>query len=267
MKRYKTNIFSLIITASIFSSCTKEISLDFIKTSPKIVIEGNVYDQPGPYIVKLSKSISLDETGDYPAVSGAIVIIRDNAGNVDTLKESISGTYKTSSLQGIPGRTYSLMVIAESKTYSAKSNMPFPVNIDTLSFVKSNFSFGSDSTKELSVRLKDPVDTINYYRFVEYINDIRISSFNVSDDRILEEGNILNYSIQGQGSDNKLKIGDKVTMWLESVDKDAYEYFRTAGRQGGQSASPTNPTSNINNDALGYFSACSVTKKSSIVTK
>jgi hypothetical protein len=66
-------------------------------------------------------------------------------------------------------------------------------------------------------------------------------------------------------NDNKLESGDNVTIWLECMDKFAYEYFRTAGSEGGQSTSPSNPTSNISNGALGYFNACSVRKISIIV--
>jgi hypothetical protein len=48
---------------------------------------------------------------------------------------------------------------------------------------------------------------------------------------------------------------------LQSIDKGVYDYFRTAGNDGNQSASPSNPISNIDNEALGYFNACAVTKK------
>jgi hypothetical protein len=57
--------------------------------------------------------------------------------------------------------------------------------------------------------------------------------------------------------DSTLSPGDKVTVWLETVDNKVYEYFRTAGDEG-QSASPSNPASNISNGALGYFNACSI---------
>ena len=67
-----------------------------------------------------------------------------------------------------------------------------------------------------------------------------------------------------QDDDNKLETGDYVAVWLECIDKGVYEYFRTAG-EGDQSASPSNPTSNISNGVLGYFNACSVRKMSIIV--
>jgi hypothetical protein len=67
-----------------------------------------------------------------------------------------------------------------------------------------------------------------------------------------------------QGQDNKSETGDMVTIWLECADQYVFEYFLTAGREGGQSASPANPSSNISNGTLGHFNACSVRKISFI---
>jgi|WetSurMetagenome_2_1015567.scaffolds.fasta_scaffold37702_4 hypothetical protein len=55
-------------------------------------------------------------------------------------------------------------------------------------------------------------------------------------------------------------------LWLECMDKFVYEYFRTAASECGQSALPANPTSNISNGTLGYFTACSV-RTISIIAK
>ena len=119
--------------------------------------------------------------------------------------------------------------------------------------------------KQLTVKIKDPADTINYYRLVEFVNSGQQDNFDVTNDK-LNDGKEISYSFMQRGNDNKkLETGDYVTIWLESIDKGVYEYFREAGREGGQSASPANPTSNINNGALGYFNACSVSEESIVV--
>ena len=261
MKIYKSGLLILTVLILLLSSCQKVIQLDLSSSSPQIVIEGVIYDQPGPYKVKISKSISLEDgTNVYPAITGALVIIHDNFGNTDTLKESSSGTYVTSTLQGVPGCTYFLKVIAEEQTFTASSTMFPVVKIDSIYFKKG--SFGND--EQVTIDFMDPADTTNYYRLVEFVNGKQQESFNVTSDR-LNEGEKISYSLMSQGSDNKLETDDNVTLWLESIDEGVYEYFREAGREGGQSASPANPTSNINNGALGYFNACSVSKKSVIV--
>jgi hypothetical protein len=47
------NIFLIIVSLFLVTSCEKEINLDLEDQSGQIVIEGNVTDQAGPYFVKL----------------------------------------------------------------------------------------------------------------------------------------------------------------------------------------------------------------------
>ena len=260
MKFYISIAITLIVLIIVFSSCQKVIDIDLNSVSPQIVIEGNVYDQPGPYLVKISQTVNFDESNIYPPVTGATVEISDNAGNSEVLTESSSGAYITSSLQGISGRTYTLTVVSKGKTYTATSTMSNPVNIDSIYLEKSMFG----NEKFVSVNFTDPANISNYYHLIEFINNERQTGFNVTDDN-LYQGKIISYSFMSAGYDSKLGIGDTVTVWLEPIDKGVYEYFRTAGRDDGQSSSPSNPTSNISNGALGYFNACSVRIKSIIV--
>jgi hypothetical protein len=260
MKSYINIAITTILLIMVFSSCQKVINLDLNSASPQIVIEGNVYDQPGPYMVKISQTVNFDESNVYPPVTGATVEISDDAGNSEVLTESLSGTYITSALQGVAGRTYTLTVASKGKTYTATSTMPNPVNIDSIYLEKSMFG----NEKLVSVNFNDPANINNYYHLIEFLNNKRQTGFNVTDDN-LNQGKTISYSFMSAGNNSKLGIGDTVTVWLESIDKGVYEYFRTAGRDDGQSSSPSNPTSNISNGALGYFNACSVSTISIIV--
>jgi hypothetical protein len=258
MKIYRSGLFILTALSLMCSSCEKVVQLDLSESSPQIVIEGVIYDQPGPYEVKISKSVGINEGTDiYQTITGASVVISDNVGNSDTLKESSSGSYITSTIEGVPGRTYFLKVITGGITYTASSTMPYPVGIGSMYFEKG--IWGNDI--QLEVKYQDPADTINYYRMVEFINSELQERFDVISDK-LNEGEEISYSFMAQENDKKFESGDIVTIWLESIDKSVYEYFREAGSDDGESASPANPTSNFNNDALGYFNACTVSKKS-----
>jgi hypothetical protein len=260
MKFYISIAITFIVLIIVFSSCQKVINLDLNSASPQIVIEGNVYDQPGPYMVKISQTVNFDESNVYPPVTGATVEISDDVGNSEVLTELSSGTYITSALQGVSGRTYTLTVVSKGKTYTATSTMPNPVNIDSIYLEKSMFG----NEKLVSVNFNDPANINNYYRLIEFINNEQQTGFNVTDD-FLNHGKTISYSFMTAGNDSKLETGDTATVWLETIDKGVYEYFRTAGRDDGQSSSPSNPTSNINNGALGYFNACSVNTISIIV--
>jgi len=250
----------LVVLSCFLSSCKKVIKLDLGTSSPQIVIQGDIYDHQGPYSVQISKSVNFYDSNTYPAVSGATVIISDNTGHSEQLKEESPGLYSTLALQGVPGRTYNLLVKIDGQTYTASSTMPEPVEIASVYFQKS--LFGNEIFPAIS--FQDPANISNYYRLMYFINNKQQNDINVTDDQ-LNAGKTINYVIRPLDTDNKLVVGDVVTVWLESVDKGVYEYFRTSGREGGQSASPANPTSNISNGALGYFNACSVRNLSAMV--
>jgi len=143
------------------------------------------------------------------------VTISDNDGNTEVLNEKSPGNYLTSSLLGVPGRTYSLSVNIDGQTYNASSTMPYPVSIDSIYFAKS--PFGKD--KLLTVKFLDPADTINYYRLVEFIDNELQQRFSIVSDR-LYQGNPIIFTFSAQDdNDEKLVTGDQITVWLESMIK------------------------------------------------
>jgi len=255
--------FMLVATSLLLLiSCEKVIHLDLKNAGAKIVIQGNVYDQPGPYTVKISSSVNFDASSIYPPVSGATVIISDNVNQSEVLTESSSGTYVTSKLKGLPGRTYSLSVKTGMDSYQASAVMPYAVGIDSIYFATSPFS----GEVQTAISFRDPIFSVDYYRMVYFINKVQQMPFYVIDDELFQ-GVQIHYALSSRNSDIKLNQGDQVMVWLESIDPGVYEYFRTAGSDSGESASPANPVSNISNGALGYFNACSVRRISAVVPK
>jgi hypothetical protein len=262
---------SLII--SVLPSCQKVIELDLNSTDPVIVIEANLSNLPGSYSVELHKTVNFSDANTFPTCTGAVVTINDNSGNSELLIETTPGTYTTTSLQGIVGKTYTISVTADGKNYQGVSNLPAPVTIDTL-IVTTSSGFGgglggmggNDSVKSVSVRFTDPIGITNYYRLVEIVNGVLVNTFSIVSD-LYRDGYSIEETVR-EGSDIKLKTGDIVTIQLQSIDKDVYEYFRTFNQTSGggfSSSSPANPTSNISNGALGYFSAYAVTSKTIII--
>lgn len=261
-------ILNLLIVAFLFSSCEKVIDIDLNAKAPQVVIEGNISDQPGPYTVKLTQTVNYDETNTFPTISGAIVSISDNVGNPETLTETSLGIYSTSSLQGIIGRIYILKVIANGKEYNATSTIKSPVNIDTLKVIKQNLPMSNK--KIVYVEFTDTPGIANYYRFIKIINNKIQPAIYVEDD-LTQDGKAMSIGlIDKEKGDADIKSGDTVTIILQSLDESTYNYFKSLQQlnSGGlihQSSSPANPLSNINNDALGYFNACSITSKTIIL--
>jgi hypothetical protein len=254
--------FFLLLLSVIGFACQKVIDVDLNSAAPQIVIEGNISDSPGPYYVTLSKTINFDQPNTFPPVTGAHVVISDTVGNSELLTETSPGTYRTSVIQGTPGRTYTLDVISEGKEYIATSTMPAPVNFDSLTL--NNILVETKWEWVFNVYFKDPAGVKNYYRFVEMRNGIISQRFFLYDDRI-QDGESITYTL----APDSLYDRDVVIIFLQCVDKGVYDYFRTASQisngRGSQSASPANPLSNFSNGALGYFSAYAVRSKRMII--
>jgi hypothetical protein len=271
MKIHKAIFFIFLLTIILFSACTKVIDINLNASAPRIIIEASLSDQPASCSVSLSKTVNYNEANVFPAVSGAIVTISDNIGNSVTLTETTPGKYSDALFQGVVGRIYTLSVSAEGKTYSAVSTMPAPVSIDTI--VQDSISgnpFGQGSgPKDIFVWVvyHDPPVITNYYRFVEVINHHVSTGIFISNDE-LRDGNYIARRISER--DSTLRKGDSVTIQLQSIDKAVYNYLDqleqvTGGGFGGQTATPANPISNIDNEALGYFSVYSVKSKRIVI--
>ncbi|MCW0482336.1 DUF4249 domain-containing protein [Gaoshiqia sediminis] len=271
MKRHILKFTIEAVFIFLFFSCEKVIEIDLNISEPKIVIESEISNQPGPYTVRLTETVNFREENAFPTLSKATVRIYDDAGNTETLTETITGFYNANAIQGTPGRTYTLEVTTGENTYKAVSTMPPPVNIDTLT-VENTGSFGPAGNGEtINVQFTDPTGKNNYYRFVLIINGIEQDGVFIDNDE-LQDGEIKNLLLTNYSENTKLNTGDYVTVLLQTLDKSTYEYFRTlrqiSGSEGGpmeQSTSPANPISNINNGALGYFNTCAVTSKSIII--
>ncbi len=254
----------IIVLSLLFISCEKVIDLNLGTNNPTLVIEGNITNQPGPYFVKLTKTVSFAEASVYPVVNNATVIITDNAGQKDTLAYTANGIYKTNALQGISGRTYSLTVIAEGKTYNAKSTIPQNVVLDSLKY--NPIQFAGTIIHTVIPIFVDPIVTGNSYHFVIKINNVLDKTYLVDNDNVTN-GQV--YVRPLFSNDIEIKPGDNVQVEMRCIDANSYTYYytlsqaQTDGPGGG--TTPTNPPNGISGGALGLFSAYTTQTKSIII--
>ena len=243
------NLAFLILLLTVFSACRKVIQVNLNSTSPRYVVGGNVTNQPGPYLVTITRSINFDQDNVFPTVSGAVVVITDVTANLaDTLVETTPGNYYTHIITGTSGHTYRLYVNAAGNIFTASSTMPAPVTLDSLYTQPSPFR---GNHPQLVPVYTDPVALGNYYHFLEYKNDTESDAVLVRNDALIN-GQVVKQPI---GGDN-LTPGDSVVLYLECIDSAIYQYYYSLEQTKNQnSATPANPLSNIAGGALGYFSA------------
>lgn len=257
MKQTFLILFSLVF----LTSCEKEIDLDLDDKSGKIVIEGNITDQSGPYYVKITRSVSFTEQNQYPGISNATVTVNDDNEQFETLEHMGDGLYRTNNIAGIPGRTYTLNVIAEGMEYIAESTMPEPVSFDDLT--QDAIMLGGEINYTLLPIFTDPALLGNRYLFVFSINNRTKKHFQAFSDNI-NNGMVNQRSLimPIKDDDDKVKIGDTVHVEMRCIDREIYRYYTALIQiSGSGGVTPANPPSNINNGALGYFSAHTTASK------
>ena len=265
-KKMRNIIFFLMILG--FISCESEIDIDIKDSESQIVIEANISTFIDDSKVKISKSLNLDDGLPYPTVNGALVTItNNNTAEVFILSETESGIYKNPYLIGVDEHNYILDIIIEEETYTASSTIPQIVVLESLVQIgevsDSNGGGGpggqnrSDrNIAEIIPVYNDPIEFTNYYQFVVTRNDTILSNIFIQRD----------YAFNGLKNSKSLKIeaikDDILKIDMQCIDEAVYNYLLGLSKNIHQSsATPTNPDSNISNNALGYFKAQTSSKK------
>lgn len=253
------NYIGIIFIALLATGCEKKVDLKYKDNQSRIVIEGNITNEPGPYFVKITRSIRLPETGSYPTINNATVTISDDAGNSETLIPQENGIYRTTALIGTEGRTYTLTVNAEDKVYAAQSTMPQRVPFDSIKVEKVLVT--GETEYHLIPVYNDPVAKGNNYRFVLSVNNNLINQHFVQNDEV-KNGVVNTFRLEINDDDLELKRGDSISIQMQCIGKKVALYYTTlalisdSGPGGG--TTPNNPPTNISNGALGIFSAHTV---------
>jgi hypothetical protein len=264
------NIVCIALLLLTLTSCTKIIDIDLNTTDPKVIIEGSVTDEKGGFQVKISKTVNFSDANNYPPVKGAVVTITDNTGKTYTLPETKAGFYSLKDTIGVSGRTYSLKIVAEGKTYTSSSTMPKAVALLGAEIEKSPFNNGPRDTVKFYDYYPiflDPANEKNNYRFILSNNGIKDKGFN----NVIND-NLFNGSYNPvplfADTDFKVKTNDVITIEMHCIDKAVYEYFFSLAQVSGgrgDSGTPANPVNNIVGGALGYFSAHTVRRVTAVV--
>ena len=255
MKRY---LFPSLILPIIFAtSCQKVINVDLNSADPQYVIEANITDKAGPQTVHIARTANFSDKNSFPQVTGAFVTIKDvTSGAIDTLKEDSAGYYNTRHLAGISGHQYDLYIKTGDRVFTSSSTMPLPVDIDSIYTEKS--VFGGNDLFPVPV-YTDPIMQGNRYLMTVSVNHIPIRSSDVRGDQVTN-GQVSKfpfyYDTDDDSGNPKIEIGDSVFVTLRTIDNNVYEFYRTLEDTKDQnSASLSNPLTNIIGGALGYFNA------------
>jgi hypothetical protein len=260
--RFISFTIGVMLSALVLTSCEKVIDVDVKEADKNYVIEGVVTNEQGGCLVRISRTKSMQDNNEPDGISGAQVQIRDERGVVTRLEETAPGLYR-SALAGVPGTRYELSVTIGSQSFNASSYMPLPVPVDSL-YISSMEMLG-EKEYMTNILYSDPAEKGNAYRFVQYQNVKKNKVFTIINDEL---SNGRRNTVTYFNNDEELTKGDHIRVEMQNIDPAVYKYWYSLwqGATGeGNAASPANPTGNITGGALGYFSAHSVSSKTTRV--
>jgi len=244
------------------SACKKEITLPLDMNQSMLVIDAVITDEMGPYYVKLNRSLAVTDAATFPGVVNAMVVIKDNFGQIDTLNHTKNGLYLTNKIKGMYGRTYFLEVLVDGNKYTAQSTMPQKVVLDSLRI--NTFNINGTIRYSVIPVYEDPISLGNSYRFIQKINDTLDKTFHVFNDN-LNNGKVNQRPLRGGTDSLEVKLNDLVAVEMQCITRETYLYYYTLNQQSGAGpgggTTPSNPPSNLIGGALGLFSAHTVQKR------
>lgn len=244
---YSLGCAGFLLLALFSTSCQKVIDVDLNDADPTIVVEGEVLVGDTTHRVKITRTLNFDETSAFPTVENATVTVVDNLGNAGTFTHVGGGVYELSSYPGVEGRTYTLTVVVDGKSYVASSTMPGLVPLDDL--YADQVPFGADTFSFVTPERQDPAGIANYYQFRITRNNEELEGINLQTDQ-LYDGNVI---VEPLFLD-ELNVGDTIRVDMYSITKPAWTYLNQLINNATGQSTPANPVSNFSGGCLGYFS-------------
>lgn len=120
LKRVIERIVLLLVVA-----CIDPSQIDIPESDNILVVEGIITTDEGPYTVSLSRTAKFGSVFDgvIGRVTGALVLVRDNEGQVAEFTETLEGIYQSpTDFRGEVGKTYTLQI--ETSLGARYSSLP-----------------------------------------------------------------------------------------------------------------------------------------------
>jgi hypothetical protein len=301
-KHIMKQAISFLILILVLSSCTKEVQIDIPGYQEQVVIDGSIETDSRP-VVLLSNTANVYSPTNLEAylssfIAGASITVSDGTttftlDNVYTDEMQPADREEVSRMLGFPapllaslhmpvyfpvnnpvygevGKTYSLSVTYEGKTYTAETTIlqPSPL-VETFwkpdaGFTDRGFSWA---------KMADPAGQYDAYHWsVKYLNDPYFTkTFNpVYDDQFFD-GLTFDFAYENPMTCNSTYEpeeyrcyfiqNDTIVIKLSKIDRTVYEFMEKKYTQiysaGNPFATPTNIPTNIQGGALGIWAGYS----------
>ena len=247
MKKKLLTLLALLTV--LFSACEKVIDLDLEDSEARIVIEANLNDLGVDQLIRVTKTVAFGTDRKSDPVSSASVVVRSSANEEITFVYDRDGYYRAQNFQVRPGLKYNLQIESGGEYYQSSVTMPTYVAIDSVGVSKEKIF--TEERYYPTFKFYDPTQVNNYYLYEIAINNSPMRFAATYNDKF-NDGKYVTHEIADRTID--LELNDEVKVIRYCVDASVYKFWNDfqAANPGG--AAPGNPSSNISNGALGYFS-------------
>ncbi|MDN5200410.1 DUF4249 domain-containing protein [Fulvivirgaceae bacterium BMA10] len=122
MKKLPAIVFIAVVSILILNRCVEPFEVDIpAGANNLLVVDGLITNQAGPYTVKISRSVSLQEN-EFQTVNNATVSIEEEGGPIEILVQTGEGQYQSheNGIRGAAGKRYRLTIaLTDEKRYES----------------------------------------------------------------------------------------------------------------------------------------------------
>jgi len=288
--RLRSSVFgllALIFFSGLFSSCEDVIDVKLSDENLNLYgVEAKITTEDEPTVF-LYKTLKVDQDVAYPGISGAVVVLSDNASPANqiilTEDPAKAGHYlvpKDKDYPGVAGREYTLTIQTQGIILTAKDKLAKVEPIDSIQVVPSQR--GEKRFLGVFTYGKEPKGLGNYYKWDIYLNDTLIHNADrlaVASDEFVDGNYISKLEIYtdfhdpNKPEDRKLNLNDTIKVKQTSISEFAYNFYFQMINQSSTGSLFSVPTANIAGNftssdgkpVLGIFTARDVSVSNEVV--
>ncbi|MBO4719755.1 MAG: DUF4249 domain-containing protein [Prevotella sp.] len=234
----------------LLTSCEKEIELDYHQVDALYVVEASISNNGTE--VRVSQTNAMDDNNSSSDISNATVTLTTDNGQQWNIPYSRNGFYRSSTIKGEAGTTYTIDVALDGQHFTSTSTMQKTPILNKFRFVW--MKAASERILFGDLRLQDIPNEDNWYFLHIYRNGIGYRWAVMRDDQNpnKELQQLFTFFREGSSDNDVLQEGDNLRIQIRAIDQRAYDYLYSMQIMDNTG---TNPIPNFTGGCLGYFSA------------
>lgn len=240
---------ALLIIVLFLASCEEIIQVDLNTADPRYVIEAELLNGSESQKIRVTQTVAFDSDVPSKPIDHAEVQVESSAGRIYNFYSIGQGYYQIDRLIPRGSLEYRLTVRVDGEEFTSTERMQDFVPVDSVGIVEETIF--NEINYSVLFKFNDPGEEDNFYKYTVSVNEQPYRFLQVQSDKY---NNGLYVTHQLMDYLKPFELGDTVVIRRQSISEPVFKYWNEIQMMNPGSAAPSNPTSNISNGALGYFS-------------